>query len=99
MPHWGKGFRYGTFLAFVIIFRDNGPRRRLPTARRIADYSAFKKRAANGGKVRFSEKGRPWTGTSSAVTPPALPMPLPPYSLASLFRSSRQYPPEGTPRR
>ena len=35
--------------------------------------------------------------TDRQSTPPRLPMPLPPYSVASLFKASRQKPPCGAP--
>lgn len=53
-------------------------------------YWALKNNAASGGRVSFSEKGRPCVGIASACTPPRLPMPLPAYSRASLLSISRQ---------
>src|ERR1041385_9017808 len=62
----------------------------------ILFYSGLKKRTESGGSVRLIEYGRPCADWGSAWTPPRFPMPLPPYSWASLFRSSRQYPPVST---
>ena len=58
--------------------------------RRYVSYWALKNRAARGGNVSLSEKGRACMGISSAWTPPRLPMPLPAYSRASLLSISRQ---------
>ena len=115
MPPWEKEFRSGTFWIgckvcwrlnarrAIVMFGDNLFLEIMPPtcriARQSADYPAFRNSAASGGKVSFREYGRPCTGYSSAMTPPEFPMPLPPYSLASLLRISRQNPPEGTPRR
>src|SRR5438876_9552417 len=59
----------------------------------------LKNSAPSGGSFRTSEYGRPCSETSSPFMPPAFPMPLPAYSLASLFSNSRQNPPNGTPMR
>jgi hypothetical protein len=53
-------------------------------------YSGFRKIAPSGGRVSLREKGLPCTFFASAMQPPMFPMPLPPYSLASLLRISRQ---------
>ena len=76
------------------------PRLRLRTAGNDSDptrQSGLRNSAASGGRVSFSEYGRACTESSYAVHPPRLPIPLPPYSLASLLSSSRQKPPWGTP--
>src|SRR3569832_192189 len=51
----------------------------------------------SGGTTTQTEWLKPWAGVSSAITPPPLPMLLPPYISASLFSSSRYQPPSGTP--
>src|SRR5690242_18140338 len=52
---------------------------------------------ASGGSDSVSEYCRPCEGSGAACTPPKLPCPLPPYTVASLFRTSRQKPSLGTP--
>ncbi|HZD09082.1 MAG TPA: hypothetical protein VE176_12580, partial [Candidatus Limnocylindrales bacterium] len=64
-----------------------------------AHYSAFKNNAPSGGNLKLIDQGLLCAGCASAFTPPRFPTPLPPYSLASLFNNSRQYPSEGTPTR
>src|SRR3954454_4036362 len=54
--------------------------------------SRCRKIIPKGGSVRLSECARPFLGISSDWTPPSLPRPLPPYSSASLLRTSRQKP-------
>ena len=54
---------------------------------------------ARGGRARVREYRLPWTETGAASTPPRLPQPLPPYSVASLLKISSQTPPRGTPTR
>src|SRR4030067_1081611 len=61
--------------------------------------SLLKNTAARGGTVIVRVCGRPWAGTGTASAPPMFPCPLPPYSRASLFSTSRQTPPRGTPTR
>src|ERR1700676_4967143 len=52
---------------------------------------------ASGGGFELTHSGRPAVLTGTDSTPPKLPQPEPPYSLASVFRISRQTPRDGTP--
>ena len=51
----------------------------------------------SGGMVINSECPRWWHGSAAASSPPKFPKPFPPYSPASLFNTSLQNPPSGTP--
>ena len=62
-------------------------------------YSGLKKTAPSGGSVMLIECRRPFHGIGLDSTLPRLPCPLPPSSLASLFKISRQRPADGTPTR
>ena len=53
----------------------------------------------SGGSVRFTDSTRPCVLTGTDSTPPMFPQPAPPYSRASLFKTSRQIPRFGTPTR
>src|SRR5262245_37137928 len=67
--------------------------------RRRAHVSGLNATTASGGRVISSRWCRPCHGRARAFTPPRFPTPLPPYSVASEFRISRQRPPAGTPTR
>src|SRR5665811_1959859 len=77
----------------------HGTEGRPPDLGRRAQSSPLRNTAPRGGKVRFTECGRPWKAKGTAWTPPMLPWPLPPYSTASLLKISCQKPPLGTPTR
>ena len=53
----------------------------------------------SGGMLSSAECDCPIHGIASASTPPMLPTSEPPYTLASVFTTSRQRPPCGKPRR
>src|SRR6266404_6108537 len=82
-------------------FRRRGRRcRRLRSAGSALHLSHHSKRStivARGGRLRFTDSIRPPVLTGTDSTPPRLPQPEPPYSLASVFRISRQTPRDGTP--
>src|SRR2546423_10878431 len=65
-----------------------------------AAYRLFlSSRHPSGGSMTRSDWSKPCAATGSVSTPPPLPMLLPPYSDASLFRSSAYQPGSGTPMR
>jgi hypothetical protein len=51
----------------------------------------------SGGTVITADASRPCHGSSTASTPPRLPVPLPPYTIASVLMTSRQRPAAGRP--
>jgi hypothetical protein len=51
----------------------------------------------SGGSTIVAEAGRPCQGFGMAWTTPRLPMPLPPYPVASVLSTSRQRPASGSP--
>jgi hypothetical protein len=53
----------------------------------------------SGGSTIDAEAGRPCQGIGTAWTNPRLPMPLPPYPVASVLSTSRQRPASGSPTR
>src|SRR5690606_34634329 len=59
----------------------------------------FRIRVARGGSVSVIDRSWPCEGSDAASTPPRLPTPLPPYTVASLFRISCQWRMAGTPSR
>ena len=65
----------------------------LASGRHRRSTSGTSQTAASGGSVTPAENARPWSGSSSAVTPPPLPTPEPPYASASVFSTSRHAPP------
>src|SRR5436190_1362075 len=62
-----------------------------------AGASGRRNTAPNGGNVIVTDHLRPCNGIGAASRPPMFPCPLPPYSVASLLRTSRQWPPCGMP--
>src|SRR6185295_3279068 len=65
----------------------------------FASFSLCRNSTPKGGRLSASDCGRPCVGIGAVSTPPGLPTSLPPYSAASLLRSSRQRPGAGTPMR
>ena len=61
--------------------------------------SGVSQRTPIGGTVIRADAGRPCQGSGSASTPPRLPTPLPPYTIASVLMTSRQRPAAGRPTR
>jgi hypothetical protein len=53
----------------------------------------------SGGSTIDADAGRPCQGLGMAWTAPRLPMPLPPYAVASVLSTSRQRPASGSPTR
>ena len=53
----------------------------------------------SGGSTIEAEAGRPCQGFGMAWTTPRLPIPLPPYPVASVLSTSRQRPASGSPTR
>ena len=73
---------FAVVLRFVLLFGDG---------------VLLKNSTPRGGSVIEMEWSLPCEGTLEASTRPALPHPLPPYISESLFRTSFQTPPRGTP--
>jgi hypothetical protein len=88
------------FASLIIGSRPKGERNPLRTlAVDQAPPSDRRSTVASGGSVRTTDRRWPCDGTGTVWTPPKLPWPLPPYSLASVFRISVHGPAHGTPTR
>ena len=100
---WGAGgawcgwvrYRCGT----CVLFGRGADRKGSRSAPTRAYSSGTNHTAPNGGTWTTALYGLPCHSTSSACTRPMLPTPEPPYSAASVFTTSRQAPPSGSPMR
>ena len=82
----------------AILVEDHEPRR---VALAPVGYgsSGVSQSTDSGGSTIDADAGRPCQGFGMAVTTPRLPMPLPPYPVASVVSTSRQRPASGSPTR
>ncbi len=85
----------------AILVEDHEPRHvALASAqRRQPGCSGVSQSTESGGSTIEAEAGRPCQGFGMAWTTPRLPMPLPPYPVASVLSTSRQRPASGSPTR
>jgi hypothetical protein len=93
----------------AIFVEDHEPRHvALPGAALIAaglpasvrhGSSGVSQSTESGGSTIDADAGRPCQGFGMAWTAPRLPMPLPPYPVASVLSTSRQRPASGSPTR
>ena len=63
------------------------------------EVSGVSQSTPSGGTVITAEAGLPCQGSGTASIWPMLPTPLPPYTIASVLRTSRQRPARGRPTR